>query len=57
MADQTVRISNLPDSGTPARVAYDLTMRIATAENPQRPPANPREYYLALYQECRKVVF
>lgn len=58
MADQTVSIRNLPDSGSPARVAYNLMERIAQAERSARgnkEPDGPRPYYLDLYRECRGV--
>lgn len=59
MADQTVRVTNLPDSGSPARVAYDLAMRIAAQENYGKSGATPnaRAYYLELFKACRNVVY
>jgi hypothetical protein len=55
MADQ-VSVTNLPDSGSPARVAFDLMTRIQHREG--LPDANEaRAYYLKLYNECREVVF
>jgi hypothetical protein len=56
MADQSVKITNLPDSGSPARVAYNLMEKIAQDEFYERgskDPENPREYYLKLYAACR----
>lgn len=51
----TVKVSNIPDSGSGQRVAFDLMERIANAEyrESNMPPENPRQYYLALYAECR----
>lgn len=59
MADQTLKITNLPDSGSPFRVAFDLMARIAQEEYLKRgsmSPENPREYFLELYKLCRKEV-
>ena len=54
MADP-VRISNLPDSGSPHRVAYDLMVRIANAETAGGPNLK-REATLRLYAECLRTV-
>jgi hypothetical protein len=59
MAEQ-VSVTNLPDSGSPARVAFDLMGRIANAEyirNGNKAPDNPREYYLELFKACRSEVY
>lgn len=55
MADQSVRVTNLPDSGSPARVAFDLMTRISNAEGAEK-KGDPRSYTLKLYEECRGVV-
>lgn len=55
MADQSVRVTNLPDSGSPARVAFDLMNRIAAAEPNEKRQPDPRAYFLNLYKECRAV--
>jgi hypothetical protein len=60
MADQTVSVTNLPDSGSPARVAFDLASRIAHGEYVARgnkSPENPGEYHIELFKECRKAVY
>ncbi|PBN42499.1 hypothetical protein [Sphingobium sp. D43FB] len=49
-----VRISNLPDSGSKERVAYDLLEKIAVKEADVRP--KDRSYWLQLYAECLSVV-
>ena len=55
MTDQ-VSVTNLPDGGSPSRVAFDLMVRIATREN--TPSAEEaRAYYLKLYKECRETVY
>lgn len=58
MADQSVKITNIPDSGSRHRVAFDLMVRIATAEpgTGSEKPGGPRAYYLALFRECRETV-
>lgn len=57
MAD-SVTVKNLPDSGSPERVAFDLMTRIANAETSKTgsSPAQPRDYHLDLYSECLHVV-
>jgi hypothetical protein len=60
MADQPVSVTNLPDSGSPSRVAFDLMSRIAHAESiarGNRPPDNARDYFIELFKECRKAVY
>lgn len=60
MADQTVRIENLPDTSGKQQVAFKLMNQIADAEYYQsgsKSPDNPREYFLNLYSECRKRVY
>lgn len=52
MADQTVRIENLPDGGSPARVAWDMVKHLQkllpeTADREERIKA-----YLDLYADC-----
>jgi hypothetical protein len=50
MADQTVRVTNLPntDSGSPQRVAYDLLLIILRANEGRR----TKDAVLDLYSEC-----
>lgn len=49
---ETVRVSNMPESGTPARVAYDLWVAL-NAVLPQERDAKKRiEMNLNLYAEC-----
>lgn len=50
MATETVRVENWPDneSGSPARVAYDLMRYLRQLE----PKATTRAQYLDLYKEC-----
>lgn len=56
MADQSVSVSNLPDSGSKHRVAFDLMVKIANREG--TPAAQEaRDYYLQLYSACRDVVY
>ena len=60
MADQAVRIENMPESGSKHRIAFDLMTRIARAEyysSGNKEPDKPREYCIELYTACRKVVF
>lgn len=52
MATDSVRITNLDDSYH--RVAYDLAMAIIQREGVS---TNPREQYMTLYYQCRKVVY
>ena len=56
MADQSVRITNLPDSGSHERVAYDLwsTLRhnLPNAEGKEA-----IEQMLTLYVACRAATF
>jgi len=47
MADQTVRVQGFPDSGSPQRVAYDLTVRISNKDG-----ISGRKELLDLYAEC-----
>jgi hypothetical protein len=59
MAEQ-VTITNMPESGSPARVALDLARQIANLEfqnRGQKWPENPREYWIGLFKECRQVVY
>lgn len=59
MADQSVRIENLPDNSK-HRVTFDLMNRIAALEFSERGKKDPekgRDYYLELYAACRRVVF
>lgn len=56
MADQSVRVTNPPDGGSPARIAMELTRLIAHQERPEK-KGDPRAYYLALYRECRDAVY
>ena len=49
MADQTVKITNL-DEGSPARVAYEMAVRIWIAETDNARVS--RSEFLDLYAEC-----
>jgi hypothetical protein len=52
----SVRITNLPDGGSPERVAFDLYMQLRVAL-PKKEDAFQRiEQHLALFSECRLVV-
>lgn len=58
MASETVRISNMPDSGSNVRVAYDMANRIWGMEAASRPdPTQPRKAFLDLYVECLNATF
>ncbi len=50
MADQSMRITNLPDSGSPERVALELAGRIKTF-SPGGSFAT-KDAFLDLYAEC-----
>lgn len=55
MADQTVKISNLPDSGSPERVAYDLWNDLRALSNKKTADETFSDYAarrLALYAQC-----
>lgn len=39
------------------RVAYDLMMRVAAAEQSAEDAGEPRKYYLNLYHQCYEVVY
>jgi hypothetical protein len=52
MADQTVRISNLPDSGSPARVAYDLWYILRGKLEAKASKSEDIAAQLDLYAEC-----
>jgi hypothetical protein len=57
---ESVSVSNFPDSGSGQRVAFDLMQKISNAEfraRGDKPAENPREYYLELYVECRKLTY
>lgn len=49
MADQTVRVSNLPDSGSPERVAKDLLNLIRANQSGKY---TTKDSILDLYAEC-----
>lgn len=49
MANDSVRVSNMPDSGSAERVAFDLLGKVMYAEN--RDDAD-RAHILDLYAEC-----
>jgi hypothetical protein len=55
MAD-SVTVTNMPDSGSKHRVAFDLMVRIANKETSPS-PQDARQYFLKLYEECRDVVY
>lgn len=53
MANDSVRITNMPDSGSPSRVAYDLAVRIWSGEHIGKASnENIRVGMLDLYAEC-----
>lgn len=59
MADQSVRIESMPDTGK-YNVALKLMHHIADAEYYERgskSPDNPREYYLELFAACRRAIY
>jgi hypothetical protein len=51
---EDVKVTNLHDSGSPARVALELARLINDYEYGygSKPPENPREYWLDLYADC-----
>ena len=52
---EDVKVSNFPDSGSPARVAYDLMRIVMSAEGQtehSRTDKPTRKYLLDLYAEC-----
>lgn len=49
MADTSTRITNLPDSGSPERVAFDLLKMVFVHEGRQK---QTRDQILDLYAEC-----
>lgn len=50
---EDMRITNLPDSGSTQRVAFDLMNRISGHEPELK---KDRSYWLTLYNEARRVV-
>lgn len=53
MADQTVKITNLPDSGSTTRVAYDLYLQNrVTLPKPAGDGLAQIKQHLALYRAC-----
>ena len=54
MADQTVKISNLPDKGSREAVAFDLAKYIREAEWSERQTFS-RDEFLDLYSDCLHV--
>lgn len=55
MAD-AVRITNLPDSGSPERVAYDLWLALRHNFNDRSTPQDTVRIQLALYSQCLNAV-
>lgn len=51
MADQSIRITNLPDPGSPERVAFDLMDKIRAVEGGYRSKGE----ILQLFKECLHV--
>jgi hypothetical protein len=51
MADD-VRVTNLPDSGSPERVAFDLMKYLSASE----PKPHGRDGWLRCYEECLDAV-
>jgi hypothetical protein len=56
MADQTVRIENLPSSGSAERVAFDLFATLYPYLGKTQTFAERANQALSLYAECRKAV-
>lgn len=56
MADQSVRITNLPDAATRESVAYDLWNSIRSNLS-KKEGAERIDQLLALYAECRKATY
>ena len=57
---ESVSVTNMPDGGSPARVAFNLMERIAHIEFLKRGnkhPDDPRAYYLELFSACRDKVY
>ena len=51
MADQTIRLSNIPPTLAKERVAYDLYIDVLRVEKSQS-EERTRKYLLDLYAEC-----
>ena len=56
MADQDVRIRNMPDSGSPERVAYDLYVYLRPSHQDGQSHEERKKQVLDLYADCLKVV-
>jgi hypothetical protein len=56
MANNDVRVSNLPSDKPQYQVALDLMSKIAYSESKLN-ETNAREYYLTLYRQCYEVVY
>ncbi len=52
MAAQDMRVTNLPDSGSPERVALDMARQIASWESDSNRTVYTRQGFLDLYREC-----
>ncbi len=54
MADQTVHLTNIPDSGSPQRIAYELYVFLRKASKGQDGEAFAAmaERHLRLYEQC-----
>jgi len=48
----SIRVTNLPDSGSPERVAFDLANKISLLEKCEK----DRAYWLDLYHRCLSAV-
>jgi hypothetical protein len=56
MADQDIRIRNMPDSGSQERVAYDLYMHLRPSARDGQSFDERKMQILDLYADCLKVV-
>lgn len=55
MADQTVNVANLPDSGSHQRVAFDLMKYVRTYDATTE--YKTKSEILNLYRDCLKTTF
>lgn len=56
MADQSIRITNLPDGGSPERVAYDLTVLILNSAEAATGAKARAEQVLSVYAACKHTI-
>lgn len=52
MADSSTRVTNFPDSGSPARVAFDMTKYMIKLLPEARPSEDRIKDILDLYADC-----